>query len=81
MSMSERLHLPARARRDPWWDVEGRSVRNRRRVRRSLALSVLAATVLLVGTATRSPDVQRGAAVAADLAAAGLSSLEQRATR
>ena len=40
------------SRRDPWWDVEGSSLRRERRIRRVVELVMLGLAVVVVGLAS-----------------------------
>ena len=57
--LSSRFRLPTR-RRDPWWDLEGRSVKRDRRLRRLLEVVVLIALLVLLAIFF-NPPAARGA--------------------
>ena len=46
--MRSPLQLGARGRHDPWWDLEGRTVRRRRRHRVALDVSILVVTLVVL---------------------------------
>jgi hypothetical protein len=49
------FRLPFSRRRDPWWDLEGRSVRRDRRLRRFLQVLVLLAALVLLALVFNPP--------------------------
>jgi archaellum biogenesis protein FlaJ (TadC family) len=54
------FRLPFGRRRDPWWDMEGRSVRRDRRLRRLLQVLVLLSALVLLAVVF-NPPAARGA--------------------
>jgi hypothetical protein len=54
-------------RRDPWWDLDGRSVRRRRAMRRVMALVVLAAASVALAVVLLRPSAARAAGTGVNL--------------
>ncbi len=64
------FRLPFGRRRDPWWDLEGRSVRRDRRLRRLLQVLVLLSALVLLAVVFNPPAARAAAPVGALLFAA-----------
>jgi hypothetical protein len=60
--LSSRFRLPI-GRRDPWWDLEGRSVRRDRRLRHLLEVVVLVALLVLLFIVLNPPLVRTAVVV------------------